>query len=199
MIHLNKKKASEIIRYIDRDVVEEKMQNSNGWVPGRMLDGIEPKFAKRGELEEDESKLQTIPYVILKYGNRILVYKRAGSEERLLGQLSIGFGGHSNKKDNDIEDTAIREIKEELSMKLDKSRLEPRGYIFSNDTSVSRVHIGYLFFYELRNKELNTLQVTDEIELAFLEEKGVLVNNQINKYTKLELEDWSSIAVKALK
>ncbi len=195
---VNKQKAKEIIRYIDREDAE-KLISADGYIIGNALDNVEMHFGKRGELEEDESKLQVIPYVVLKYGNRILAYKRAGSEERLVGQLSIGFGGHSNENDATVLDTAVREIEEELSMKLQPERLKHIGYIFSNATPVSRVHIGYLYIYYLMYKEIMQLKISNEIELAFLMDDSEVTSGDISKWTNLQLEDWSQIAAKALK
>lgn len=195
---MNTKKANEVIRYVDREDVEKRI-HSYGYVKGNELNGIEIHFDKRGNLEEDESKLQVIPYVVLEYGNRILVYKRSGTEERLLGQLSIGFGGHSNKEDKTVLDTAIREIEEELSMKLNSNTLKNAGYIFSNSTPVSKVHIGYVYKYTLSYKELSALKVSDEIELAFLMDKNEIVKNNISKWSRLELENWSQLYIESIK
>ena len=195
---MDKQKAKEVIRYVEREDVE-KLISADGYVIGNALDDVEVHFSKRGDLEEDESKLQVIPYAVLKYGNRILVYKRSGTEQRLLGQLSIGFGGHSNKKDKTVMDTALREIEEETSMKLQPGNFKQIGYIFSNATPVSRVHIGYLYVYELTYKNITQLKVSDEIELAFLMDESEVTSGHITKWTNLQLEDWSQIAAKAIK
>jgi predicted NUDIX family phosphoesterase len=194
---VSKSKDKEIIRYVEREEVEKYMQPT-GFVPAGADIQLNVKFDKRGNLEEDESKLQIIPYVVLTYDNdkHILTYLRSGSEQRLLGKMSIGFGGHSNKKDNDILDTAIREIQEELSIATDESRYKHIGYIFSNNTPVSKVHIGYVYTYELLYGEVASMQVSDEIALAVFQGKQNLQEASLKKWSNIPMEDWSEILLK---
>lgn len=53
-------------------------------------------FARRFELETDENFGQAIPYVILTQRGNIFAYQRTelAGEERLHGNISVGFGGH---------------------------------------------------------------------------------------------------------
>ena len=68
----------------------------------RLLTGEHLAYRPRDEVETDPSFKQIIPYVIMAHGGRVLSYvrgKRAG-EQRLLGQRSIGVGGHINPADD---------------------------------------------------------------------------------------------------
>ena len=95
-------------------VIETKLLESIGTFHGlqfdveRYLDVIfengRPRFIPRGEAENDPSFKQIIPYVIMSCEGKYLNYvrgKRAG-EKRLVGNLSIGIGGHINPVDNNI-------------------------------------------------------------------------------------------------
>ena len=61
------------------------------------------KFMRRGDIEEDESWLQIIPYMYIydQERDKVFVYSRSvkGGEARLHGKASIGIGGHINEKD----------------------------------------------------------------------------------------------------
>src|SRR3989344_1241415 len=58
-------------------------------------------FLPRGEVENDHSWQQIIPYLVLGWGGKIFLMKRKGdhTESRLSGMYSIGVGGHVNKED----------------------------------------------------------------------------------------------------
>ena len=80
------------------------------------------KEMRRGDAEENPAYKQPIPYVILKRGNEVFVYKRlkGGGEKRLHEQLSIGVGGHMNRI-NDVHNwgtnlmmNMYRELNEEV-------------------------------------------------------------------------------------
>ena len=57
-----------------------------------------PRFMPRARAENDPSFKQLIPYVIIHSGNKFLSYVRgkAEGENRLVGNRSIGIGGHVN-------------------------------------------------------------------------------------------------------
>ena len=58
------------------------------------------EFAPRSEVETNPAYKQFIPYCILRHGTRLICYRRssAGSETRLHGLYSIGWGGHVNSR-----------------------------------------------------------------------------------------------------
>ena len=61
-------------------------------------------FRLREQAETDPSYKQLIPYVIMSYGGKFLNYvrgKRAG-ETRVIGNRSIGIGGHINQIDEPL-------------------------------------------------------------------------------------------------
>jgi predicted NUDIX family phosphoesterase len=63
-----------------------------------------PRFLPRPQAEQDPTHKQLIPYVIMTCAGRYLTYvrgKRAG-ETRLVGNRSIGIGGHINPADDAI-------------------------------------------------------------------------------------------------
>ncbi|MBW7992193.1 MAG: hypothetical protein FVQ84_19560 [Planctomycetes bacterium] len=70
------------------------------------------RFMARPQAEKDPSYKQLIPYVIISCNGQYLTYvrgKRAG-ETRLVGNRSIGIGGHINPIDDEIPPLSDNEI-----------------------------------------------------------------------------------------
>ena len=98
----------EQVLVIDREILEELglfqglMFNVDRYLRKIFLPGV-PRFMPRSQAESDEKYKQIIPYVIITHDAKYLCYvrgKRAG-EARLLGQMSIGIGGHINPGDDE--------------------------------------------------------------------------------------------------
>jgi len=129
------------------------------YLRGIFVQGV-PRFMPRSQAEEDPAYKQLIPYVIMTYDEKYLSYvrgKRAG-ETRLVGNRSIGIGGHINPVDDmplfnaDFYDAYLaaveREVAEEVS--IETSRTE-RVVALLNDESneVGRVHLGIVHYWIL--------------------------------------------------
>jgi len=151
-------------------VVERKVVEQEGMFHGLMFDveryvrklfaaGV-PRFMRRSEAETNPSYKQIIPYVIMTHGGKYLNYvrgQRAG-EKRLVGNRSIGIGGHINPGDNlplfnaDFYDTYVtaveREVAEEIIL---DTRHADRVVALLNDDSnaVGQVHLGVVHCWTL--------------------------------------------------
>ena len=86
-----------------------------------LLDNKPNEDGSKGE----PSFRQVIGYVLVRQGNNFLGYRRKGTEERLNGKVSIGFGGHTTVADigiigdlinvtNSVRKACLRELNEEL-------------------------------------------------------------------------------------
>ena len=81
-----------------------------------------PRFIPRSQAEKDPSHKQLIPYVIMAHNDRYFSYvrgRRAG-ESRLVGNRSIGIGGHINPIDDmplfsDFYETYITAVEREVA------------------------------------------------------------------------------------
>ncbi len=120
-----------------------------------------PRFMPRSQMEKDPSYKQLIPYVIMNYEGKYFSYvrgKRAG-EARLVGNRSIGIGGHINPVDNEVPlfDTDFREmyltavereVAEEVSVETSHT---DRVVALLNDESneVGLVHLGIVHYWAL--------------------------------------------------
>jgi predicted NUDIX family phosphoesterase len=119
------------------------------------------RFMPRSQAEADPEYKQLIPYVIMTHGNKYLTYvrgKRAG-ETRLVGNRSIGIGGHINPVDDEVplfdadfrrmyRIAVEREVAEEVSVEANHT---DRIVALLNDDSneVGQVHLGVVHYWTL--------------------------------------------------
>ena len=151
-------------------VIERKVLEEAGMFQGLAFDverylseifqGI-PRFMPRSQAEKDPSHKQIIPYVIMACDGKYLSYVRGtrAGETRLVGNRSIGIGGHINPVDNEVPlfdtdfrkmyDAAVeREVAEEVSV---ETRHSDRIVALLNDDSneVGSVHLGIVHYWVL--------------------------------------------------
>jgi predicted NUDIX family phosphoesterase len=117
-----------------------------------------PRFMLRSQAEKDLSYKQLIPYVIMSYRDKYLSYVRGSraGEKRLVGNRSIGIGGHINPVDDvsllGIYETYLaaveREVAEEVNVETEHS---DRIAALLNDDSneVGQVHLGIVHHWKL--------------------------------------------------
>jgi predicted NUDIX family phosphoesterase len=152
-------------------VIERKVLEEAGMFEGLAFDverylskifvpGV-PRFMPRSKAEVDPSYKQIIPYVIMACDGRYLSYIRGtrAGEARLVGNRSIGIGGHINPADDEVPlfdtdfrhmyKTAVeREVAEEVSV---ETRHSDRIVALLNDESneVGSVHLGVVHYWVL--------------------------------------------------
>jgi len=151
-------------------VIERKVLEQVGMFQGLTFDvdtylgeifvqGV-PRFMPRSQVEENPAYKQLIPYVLMSYQDKYLSYirgRRAG-EARLVGNRSIGIGGHINPTDDmplfntDFYETYLaaveREVAEEVSVETSHT---DRIVALLNDESneVGSVHLGIVHHWIL--------------------------------------------------
>lgn len=161
-------------------------------------------FIKRWRSDYNPQEVEIIPYPIItnEDGNKFFCSKRieGSNEERLVGNLSLGIGGHVNPAKG-MEGLELlnysleRELSEELMIipsAISGVQPFPRGLIRVKESSVDRDHLGLLYQVSLKEEYYNDLYVkireTDTLEGSF-ETYEYLKNN----YDKLET--WSQIVI----
>ncbi len=115
-----------------------------------------PLWRERGDIEQDESLLQLIPYVVLRNtAGELWCYARTGGDARLDGRWSCGVGGHVEAVDavpdlrQTLCNTAQREMAEELNLaQAALPALNPVALIYEGHSAIGRVHLGVLFIAE---------------------------------------------------
>jgi len=128
-------------------------------------------FLKRKDAETNPAYKQLIPYALLHCGSDVFVYRRGKllAEKRLLGNYSLGIGGHISVTDPGLfgstyEDGLKREVNEEVII---DSPYTQRIVALLNDDSneVGKVHFGIIHALTLekplvkpREKSINETQ-----------------------------------------
>lgn len=160
-----------------------------------------PRFIPRGEAEADPSQKQIIPYVLMTYNGKYLTYvrgRRAG-ETRLVGNRSIGIGGHINPVDDmplfnaDFRETYLtavaREVAEEVC--VEANHMDRVIALLNDDsTEVGSVHLGIVHCWRLDSDKVSKREqmITQMsfMSLADLHE------------VRDQMETWSQICLDAL-
>ena len=98
----------------------------------------------RCEAECNPAFKQVIPYVLIEHKptGRVFMTTRIGGDERLIGQHSIGLGGHMDEGET-IMDCLYRELEEEVGLtRADIADITYCGFISKEDNEVESVHLG---------------------------------------------------------
>lgn len=123
-------------------------------------------YRPRGQMEEDPSFKQLIPYCLFRHTDehgvvRLFNYRRGGGsgEERLRAKRSVGVGGHISTLDGDASRDdppqqvyrrgLERELAEEVSVDS-PSHESCVGLINDEATPVGRVHLGVVHVFDLQ-------------------------------------------------
>lgn len=150
------------------------------------------QFKTRGEVENDDSWQQIIPYILFSYKDKYFLYKyleKAG-EKRLVNNYQLGVGGHINlidvKQNEDILETAARrEWEEEIEYKGKILGRKLIGILNDDTRQVEKVHLGLIYHFIGDSPEISVK------EKNILEGKLIELNN-LNDYLK-NSEGWAPI------
>ena len=164
---------------------------------------------RRGDVEEDPSLKQLIPYVALvrdRNGVReVYAYERlqGGGETRLHSRLSVGVGGHMNTPLDEVGYQTVlfvesfRELNEELSFSpsLDKSAFpfKIHGLINDDSDAVGQVHLGVLCVVTLDMFATVTVQETEQLKGRWMPLSEALEAGTLERFEK-----WSQFSLAAL-
>lgn len=168
-----------------------------------LLDSDQLSYRPRGEMEQDPSFKQLIPYVLFRYLDssgtaRLFQYKRGGGqgEKRLHAKRSVGIGGHISTLDSDAG-TAHDVYREGMQRELDEEvMIEAKftdqlvGLINDDETSVGKVHLGIVHIYDVDSLNVHPREA-DILDAGFQPIDELLTQLE-------EFETWSQIVVKSL-
>jgi len=118
-----------------------------------------PRFIPRSQAEKDPSHKQLIPYVIMAHDGRYFSYvrgRRAG-ESRLVGNRSIGIGGHINPIDDmplfsDFYETYLSAVEREVAEEVvvETTHADSVVALLNDDSNeVGSVHLGIVHYWNL--------------------------------------------------
>lgn len=158
-----------------------------------------PHFEARSKAENDPNFKQIIPYVLLTCDGKYLSYvrgKQAG-EKRLVGQRSIGIGGHINPIDHkeslftqsarQVYDLGvIREVTEEVFIDSDHSD-HVVALLNDDSTEVGRVHLGIVHCWVLESPIVRKSE-------KMIKQPEFLSRAEL-RATRPDMETWSAFCV----
>ena len=169
-----------------------------------LLDGDDLAYRPRGEMEQDASFKQLIPYVVFRYVDpagvvHVFQYTRGGGmgEARLHAKRSVGVGGHISTDDvgqlvshHDVyREGMLRELAEEVI--IDAPYTERCiGLINDDETPVGQVHLGVVHMCDVEQPLVRNRE-TDILEAGFRPVSEILAN--LDRF-----ESWSQIVMRAL-
>lgn len=161
---------------------------------------LKSRLADRAVCETDESTQQFLPYITV-YDNekRIFVYSRGkgGAEARLIGNLSIGLGGHVDEEVpagystlySWLSNEGRRELLEEAGLEIN-DHLNFAGLIRDTSNPVGRVHLGVWAAVKVSAEDVS------ETEAEIVENGEWLTLPEIlEPKTYDRLENWSKAVV----
>jgi len=172
----------------DEAYVLSQSEKANTQIPLSICINRQLEPMLRCEAELDPSFKQVIPYVVLRYQNKVFCTHRLnGGDARLAGGYSIGTGGHIDPGE-DIYDGMRRELKEEVGItEKDYFGYTVNGYILDNSSAVNSVHLGVVISMVLCTDEIQCLE-KEKLSGEWLD------YNQLKKlYDEDKLESWSKI------
>ena len=167
-----------------------------------LLSSGQVSYRPRGEMEEDPSFKQLIPYVIFQHQDEqgaahLFQYTRGKGqgEARLHAKLSIGIGGHISsddaamQQDDPYAEGMRRELDEEVRIDTDYQE-QCVGLINDDETEVGKVHLGVVHVFTVATPSVAANE--DEIVDAGFRSVTSL-REEIDR-----MESWSRICFEAL-
>jgi len=168
-----------------------------------LLQAEHVSYRPRGEMEEDLSFKQLIPYVVFRHVSpegktSVFVYTRGKGqgETRLRKKKSVGIGGHISSIDAEATDGENpylegmrRELEEEVTIDC-KYTQKCVGMINDDETEVGRVHLGVVHLFDVESPDVHSRE-EDIIEAGFCPIEEILADVE-------GFETWSQIVLKAL-
>ncbi len=169
----------------------------------RLLEGDEIEYRPRGQMEEDPSFKQLIPYALFRWTDadgtvHLFEYQRGSGqgERRLHAKRSVGVGGHISSIDAAAGHTEHvyregmrRELDEEVVIDTPYTE-QIAGLINDDETPVGRVHLGVVHLCDVRLPRIRPREA-DILEARFRPVGEILPRLG-------EFESWSEIVVRAL-
>jgi predicted NUDIX family phosphoesterase len=152
-------------------------------------------FRRRGDVEEDPSLKQIIPYLVVRRGGQYMLFRRtrAGGEARLHDLYSVGVGGHISKTDVDGAGDVVaaglrRELDEELVVGGAWSA-RVAGVLNDDDNPVGQVHFGLVHIIDVASGEV-MIRETDRLTGRLADSSEILA-------VYARMETWSQLIVDA--
>lgn len=156
------------------------------------------QFKRRGDVEEDPSFQQIIPYIIFNFENKFFIYKylpKAG-ESRLVDTYQIGVGGHINDSDLNgardiLKEGMMREWNEEVNYNGEFLEKKFIGLLNDDSQPVEQVHLGLVYNFVGDSSEIS-IRETDKMagELVGLKNIAEKIKNNNGIWIKIVYNEY---------
>jgi predicted NUDIX family phosphoesterase len=167
---------------------------------GELLNPAHTSYRPRGEVEQDPSFKQLIPYVIFRYRQhdrtQVFQYTRGKGqgENRLHSKCSIGIGGHISAADETADGIPYQEgMRRELAeeVEIDTPYTQHCAGLINDDlTDVGKVHLGVVHVFDVERPAVRSRE-TDILEAGFRPIEAIRASRD-------RFETWSQICIDAL-
>ena len=128
------------------------------------------QFKRRGDMENNPSYQQIIPYILFSFGEKFFAYKylsNAGEQRLVNNDYQLGVGGHNNPGDEGegdiLEGGMMREWNEEVEFKGNFLSRKLVGIVNDESRDVEKVHLGLVYHFVGDSPEINVRE-TDKME-----------------------------------
>jgi predicted NUDIX family phosphoesterase len=167
---------------------------------GALLSPEHTSYRPRGQMEQDPSFKQLIPYVIFRHtdasgGQTIFRYTRGAGqgEQRLHRKHSVGIGGHISVQDAEkasaYDEGMRRELAEEVSINT-AYQSQCVGLLNDDQTEVGKVHLGVVHIFDVERPAVQPREA-DIVDARFVPLEELLADLD-------GFETWSQICLRAL-
>jgi len=157
------------------------------------------EFRRRGDMENDPSFQQIIPYILFSSGNKFFAYKylaNAGEQRLVNNDYQLGVGGHINKEDikdgkDVLEEGMMREWEEEVDFKGRLISKKLVGIVNDESRSVEQVHLGLVYHFVGESPDIQ-IKETDKMEGRLFELKDIAENISHSPWMKIVYNEYLS-------
>lgn len=172
------------------------------------------EFKRRGDMENDQSYQQIIPYMLFSFeeprlnslpsakfngASKFFAYKyiKNAGEQRLINQdYQLGVGGHINKDDivsgsDVLERGMMREWEEEVDFKGNLISKKLVGIINDDSRPVEQVHLGLVYHFIGENGDISVKE-TDKMEGKLFDLKEISKNISHSPWMQIVYNEYLS-------
>jgi len=155
------------------------------------------EFKRRGDVENDPSFQQIIPYMLFSFQNKFFAYKyiaNAGEARLINNNYQIGVGGHINKGDLEnqediLEAGKMREWEEEVDYRGGFISKKLVGILNDDTNPVEEVHLGLVYNFVGDSPEIS-IKETDKMEGKLFDLKEIVGDINHSPWMKIVYEEY---------
>jgi predicted NUDIX family phosphoesterase len=157
------------------------------------------EFKRRGDMENNDSFQQIIPYILFSFNNKFFAYKylaNAGEQRLVNNDYQLGVGGHINKEDINggrdiLEQGMMREWEEEVQFRGKLLSKKLVGIINDEARPVEKVHLGLVYHLVGDNMDIKVKE-TDKMNGKLFDLKEISGNMSHSPWMQIVYNEYLS-------